>query len=105
MTKEERKQYYKIYYQKHRDKILASCKERYANDKDFRKTKIEMASLYNEVNKDKIRERKSRYYQKHKEEIKEYFNNYYNQNKEVVNHKRKYKYGKEKVITQDDCVK
>ncbi len=104
MTKEERKEYSRLYYQKHKAQILADCKERYANDKDYRKAKINNAQLYNETNKDKVKKRKSKYYENHKQEFKDYFSEYYNQNKDAVNHKRKYKYRKEKVITQDSCV-
>ena len=64
MTKEERRAYSREYYRKNREKILAEYRERYANDADFRKAKINSAEIYNETNKDKIKERKSKYYEK-----------------------------------------
>ncbi len=104
MTKEERKEYSRLYYQKHKEQILENCRERYANDKNYRETKINNAHLYNATNKDKVKERKSKYYKEHKQDFKDYFSEYYNQNKDVVNHKRKYKYRKEKIVTQDNGV-
>ena len=104
MTKEERKEYNRRYYERNKEKNLEEYRERYANDKDYRKDRIERASFYNEMNKDKIKTRKAKYYEDHKEECKSYFEKYYSLNRDALNHKRKYKYRKEKILTQSDCV-
>ena len=105
MTKEERRAYSREYYRKNREKILAEYREKYANDESFRKAKINSAEIYNETNKDKIKERKSKYYEKKKDKFREYFDEYYTQNKDTINGKRKYKWRKEKIETQKDiCV-
>ena len=102
MTKEERREYARLYYHKNKDKILAENRERYAKDSAYREAKINNARCYNETNKEKIKERKSAYYETNKEKVKEYFGNYYNKNKYKLSNKRKIKYREEKIITQEN---
>lgn len=75
MTKEEKKEYDRIYRQKNKDKI----KEK---RKDYHKE-------YYTNNKDKINQQNKEYYTNNKELISEKGKEYYNKNKEVIleNHK------------------
>jgi hypothetical protein len=52
--KEQKKEYAKIYYEKHREKILARCKKRYEGNTE--KMRQDRKDYYN-ANKDKARER------------------------------------------------
>ncbi len=60
------KKYRKLYYERHKDRIL------------------EMNRKYKEKHKDKIREIHQRYYAKNKEKIKEYVKNWRKQHRELI---------------------
>jgi len=69
MNKEERKEYYKKYYQENKEKINKHNKEyRQDNKEKINKHNKE----YHQNNKEKIKERVKKYYENNKEKIKEY---------------------------------
>ena len=85
MTKKERKEYNKIYYQTNREKLLKQEKEykkRYyqVNKKEIR----EKQHKYKQANRGKTREYNKEYYQVNKEEIKNYERWYRQANREKI---------------------
>jgi hypothetical protein len=108
MTKEEKKEYSKLYYQKNKDKI----KQYYKNNKEEKKEKISFADKkYKENNKEKLKQYQKERYQKNKTYYKEYYENnkekiilqtkeYIENNKEkrLIQSKQYYKNNKEKII-------
>lgn len=101
MTKEEKREYAREYYHKHKQKILEKQREKYATDKDYREMKIENATTYATQNKNKVKENKQKYYIQNKEKFKEYNDEYYTANQDKINAKRKEKREKEKIVVQD----
>jgi hypothetical protein len=88
MTKEERKEYMKLYFQKNKENLIEKRKEYYQNNKD---KFLKSIKKYYENNKEKIKE-----YQK--EYNKEYTKEYREKNKEKISNQRKeyYQNNKEK---------
>lgn len=78
MNKEERKEYNRRYYQKHKSVLKEKTKEYYLN------------------NKEDIKRKQSHYNSEHKEEIKTYKQKWYQENKTAIKEKSKerYKYNK-----------
>lgn len=74
MTKEEKKEYYKQYYLKNREKILEQHKQWQINNEYDKNRYLK--------NKEKILEQVKQYYQENKEKIQLYKNEWYNKNKE-----------------------
>lgn len=73
MTKEERREYAKKYYQANREKIKEYKKQYYQNNAERFK---EYQKQYNQDNSERIKEQKKQYYQdnaeRHKEQMKQY---------------------------------
>jgi len=84
VTKEEKREYYKKYYKKNKERIVKQKKEyREKNkerireqQKEYREKNKERKKEYRENNKERIRERVKEYYENNKERIKEYQKEY-----------------------------
>lgn len=92
MTDEEKKEYKRQYYLKHKEKCKERSKQYYSEHKEER---LEKAKIFYQENKQSEKERKHKYYEEHKEEIKAsrigYFKQYYEKNKEkCLKQKREY---------------
>ena len=74
MTKEEKREYNKQYYQKNKDSLKEKFKEHYAN------------------NRDKHIKKQTQYYIKNKEEIKAYKKKWYQDNKTTIKEKSREQY-------------
>ena len=106
MTKEEKRERNKRYYQANRDKILAQAatyreanKEKIAEYKKqhYEKNKVsilEKKRLWREENKDKVNSSKKKYYEENKEKILEHQKEYRNTNKDKINSSWKKWYNK-----------
>lgn len=81
MTKEERKEYARKYYEKNREKLLEKSNKFYNENKDSRK---EYARKYYEDNKEKVDERNRKY----KEDNSEYDKRYYDEHKNDISIKK-----------------
>lgn len=68
MTKEEKREYDRKYYQKNRSILNEKSKEYYRNNKD---KCVKRQSQYNDDNKEDIKAYKQKWYQKNKDTIKE----------------------------------
>jgi hypothetical protein len=96
MTKEEEKQYKKLYYEKNKEKLLLQSKEYREKNKDKRKEYLEnnkdkikqqvnqYNKIYNQINKEKISLNQKEYYKNNKEVIIKNVKEYYENNKEVI---------------------
>lgn len=82
MTKEERREYDKQYYEANKDKV----KEYYQANKD---KKREYDKQYHEANKEKKSKQKKQYYQANKEKLREYNKQWKLDNKDKIKEKRK----------------
>lgn len=110
----ERKEYHKKYYLKHKDILNKRSKEFYMKNKKRinkynkkntlkwkQKHKTEIKIYYRKYNKtyyignkDKIKNKTKNYYLLNKEKIKQYFKQYHKKNKEEIKKKNKHKYRK-----------
>jgi hypothetical protein len=93
MTKEEKSEYNKIYYQRHKEKIIEKSKEWYEKNKEktkewYEKNK-EKRKLYKKINKKKINEKNKEWYEKNKEKRKLYIKTW-----TKINLKKKLQYNK-----------
>jgi hypothetical protein len=82
-TPEERKQYYKEYYQKNKDKLRASSREYYQKNKDTDKFKSRRVE-YAKNNEDKTRAYQAEYAKDNEDKLRAYRNEYYEQNKDKI---------------------
>ena len=91
MTEEERKEYYKKYYEANKEKMKATYKRYRAQNKtkikeyyEANKEKMKATSKrYRAQNKTKIKAREREYYEANKERKKESIKKYYEKNKEA----------------------
>ena len=102
MTKEDRKEYNKAYYLRHREEILLDAKEKYQHNEDYRRNKIDSALIYVANNREKVEKQHLLYYQQNKDKLSKYNKRYYIEN--GIRIKRKKQRRKEKIITQENCV-
>tara|TARA_R110000772_G_scaffold49411_1_gene113762 strand:+ start:722 stop:1474 length:753 start_codon:yes stop_codon:yes gene_type:complete len=79
MTKEERKEYGKKYYEKNREKINENSKKNRENNKEYYK---EYNKEYKEKNKEKLKEYNKEYGEKNREKKREYDKEYREKNRE-----------------------
>ena len=101
MTKEQRREYDRLRYQRRAKEISEQNKVRYANDPEYREKMKEKARIYNEVNKEEIKDKKKAYYNKNIKKFEEYYQEYYKEKSEQINKRRKENRRKEKVIVQN----
>lgn len=82
----DRKEYYRLYYLKNKDKVLEQQKQHYQEN---REKKLEQQKQYYQENKDRLLEQKNQYKKEHKEQIKQYYQD--NKNEIIEKQKQYYK--------------
>lgn len=86
-----RKDYFKGYYEKNRDKLLQYQKDYIKDEENKEKVKNYKANYYNE-NQEKIKEYKADYYKNNKDKITKKFKAYYDENQErLIQYQKDYK--------------
>jgi len=90
ITQEDTKEYYKQYYQDHKEEYIQNRKQYYQDHKE----EIEQyQKKYHEDHKEELKQNQKKYYQDHKEQIKQYRENHKEQ---IEQYQKKYneQYGK-----------
>ena len=97
---EEKKEYFKEFYEQNKDKILEQKKEFYEQNKD---SILEHKKEYREQNKDKITKQQKKHYEQNKDKILEKQKEHYEQNKDKILEKQKERYeqNKDEILEQN----
>lgn len=89
MTKEEKREYNRKYYQDNKSILKEKAKEYYTNNKD---NCVKKQKQYYDDNKEDIKAYQQKYNQKNKEDIKAYKQKWYQKNKDALNERSKEQY-------------
>ena len=102
MNREEKRQYMKEYYHRHRQEILKNMKEKYATDEEYRNTVKNNWKNYRDTHKKEIAEKMKDYQKLRKESLSQYNADYYSKNVETISERKRKKRQEIRIIEQDD---